>query len=411
MGIKITSIRDAVHSTGLKILVHGEAGTGKTVFCATGGVPTLIISAEAGLLSIKDAPDYIETVAINNIDDLENIALAFQENAPELQKYKWVCLDSVSEIAEKVLTAEREINKDARQAYGNLADRMFKIIKFFRDLENRNVLMTCKQQRREDQDTGIATYVPHLEGKKLTQGISYLFDEVFAIRVEKDEESGEPYHILQCHKDRKYEAKDRSGELEMFELPSLKKIAAKILGHEISFEPDEKVLNAEINVSDLVDEAIKEESPELEKAATETLEEESLETTIIESNESANNEVQETEELEEGYEIAQEKLFWIHPESDSCDVIEKGEKFNAQKMSEQLAEIVDEEQYNTFKKQVEEAETKVEEEKEVAAEVVEEIPEGAKTFACCDCDTTYESVEEPEACTNGDCTSREFYEA
>lgn len=239
MGIKITSVRDAVEDTGLKILVHGQAGSGKTVFCATSGEPTLIISAEAGLLSIKDAPDYIETVSIESIDDLEEIAAAFAEGAKELDKYKWICLDSVSEIAEKVLANEKEINKDARQAYGNLSDRMFKILRFFRDLPNRNVVMTCKQERHVDDDIGVASYVPSLPGKTLTNGISYLFDEVFAIRVEKDEE-GENYHILQCHKDRKYEAKDRSGELDNFEDPSLKRVAAKILGKEVPKAPAKK---------------------------------------------------------------------------------------------------------------------------------------------------------------------------
>lgn len=334
MGVNITSVRSAVHNTGLKILIHGQAGSGKTVFCATGGVPTLIISAEAGLLSIKDAPEYIETTVINNIDDLENLAQEFANENPILDKYKWICLDSVSEIAEKVLSAEKEINKDARQAYGNLSDRMFKIIKFFRDLENRNVVMTCKQERRVDDDNGIASYVPFLPGKQLTQGIAYLFDEVFAIRVEKDEETGEPYHILQCHKDRKYEAKDRSGELDVFEQPSLKRVAAKILGHEISAEP--------VKVSEE-----KEETETVNETAEETetvSETESAETPInTEENESSNNEVQEEEEL-----------------------------------TEQASDIP---------------------------------AEDLKTFVCVDCDATYESAEEPEQCTNGDCTSRDFYEA
>jgi len=228
MGIKIISIAEAIENTGIKMLVHGQAGTGKTVLCATAGEPTLILSAEAGLLSLMGAPDYIKAILIQSIQDLEDAYESISEGLDGTEDYKWICLDSISEIAEQVLSSEKENTKDARQAYGVLSEKMTKVLRCFRDLPNRNVLMTCKQERQTDEDTGVTSYVPSLPGKRLTQGVSYMFDEVFAIRVEKDDE-GEDYHILQCHKDRKYEAKDRSGALDMFEEPNLKRLAAKIL--------------------------------------------------------------------------------------------------------------------------------------------------------------------------------------
>ena len=47
MPIKIQSIRNIVQNKGIKILVHGLAGAGKTVLCCTTGEPTLLISAES----------------------------------------------------------------------------------------------------------------------------------------------------------------------------------------------------------------------------------------------------------------------------------------------------------------------------------------------------------------------------
>ena len=41
---------------GLKALIYASSGAGKTVLTTTGDHPTLIISAEAGLLSIRDVP-------------------------------------------------------------------------------------------------------------------------------------------------------------------------------------------------------------------------------------------------------------------------------------------------------------------------------------------------------------------
>ena len=68
-----------------------------------------------------------------------------------------------------------------------------------------------------------------MPGNTLKQGVGYFFDEVMALRVEKDAE-GNPTRWLQTSRDYNYEAKDRSGTLEMFESPDLSAISAKIRG-------------------------------------------------------------------------------------------------------------------------------------------------------------------------------------
>jgi len=226
MAIKIQSLGDAVSSNGLKMLVHGPAGAGKTVLSASSGEPTLIISAEAGLLSIKDAPDYIKAVTVTTMDEIYEV----YEYLSREHVCEWVVLDSISEIAEVVLSYEKGQTKDPRQAYGQLQEQMTLLMRKFRDLPRYNVLMTCKQQRVTDDYTGMTMYLPALPGAKLTQQISYMFDEVFALRVEKDDE-GKVYRVLQTNRDAQYEAKDRSGLLDMFERPSLKQIKAKILAN------------------------------------------------------------------------------------------------------------------------------------------------------------------------------------
>lgn len=228
MAVKIKSIAEATEDEGLKCLVHGRAGSGKTVLCATTGKPTLILSAEAGLLSIKDAPDYIKVWEIESIDDIEE---AYEYLTEQEHDFEWLALDSISEIGEQILTYEKAQTKDPRQAYGALIDRMTELIKAFRDLPHLNVIVTCKQTRQEDSDTGRSLYMPSLPGARLANDIPYLFDEVFALRVEKDEE-GIEYRTLQTNLDNKFVAKDRSGKLDEFEAPSLKKIFNKIYGTE-----------------------------------------------------------------------------------------------------------------------------------------------------------------------------------
>jgi hypothetical protein len=234
MGIKIQSITEAVGDNGIKILVHGPAGAGKTLLCATTGKPTLIISAESGLLSIKGAVqnghlpekvlELVQVVEIKNLEDLKDVYDMLKGE----HLYDWVALDSISEIAEVVLEYEKTQSKDARQAYGNLSTEMNAILRKFRDLPKYNVIMSCKQQRLVDQDTDLVSYGPSMPGGKLAGAIPYLFDEVFALRVEKDDETGEEYRTLQTNRDRKYEAKDRSGMLDMFEPAVLFDIMKKI---------------------------------------------------------------------------------------------------------------------------------------------------------------------------------------
>lgn len=168
----------------------------------------------------------IPVIEVLTIDDLQE-AYQFVTEAQEAKSFDWICLDSISEIAEVCLAAEKKSTKDPRAAYGALADKMGHIVRSFRDLRGKNVYFSCKQAREKDESSGSTLYVPALPGKMLTQGISYYFDFVFALRVEKDAES-QPYRVLQTSRDFNYECKDRSGSLDMFEHPNLAAIAAKI---------------------------------------------------------------------------------------------------------------------------------------------------------------------------------------
>jgi len=223
MAVKLTSTKDSA-ANGLKFLVHGPAGAGKTVLCATAGAPTLIISAESGLLSLRGVD--IPVIEVKDLTSLYE-AYDFVANAAEGQAFEWVCLDSISEIAEVILSNEKKVAKDPRQAYGALAEKMTDVVRAFRDLPGRNVYFSCKQERAKDEQSGAMLYYPSMPGNALKQGVGYFFDFVFALRVEKDAE-GNPARWLQTSRDYNYEAKDRSGVLDMFEPPNLAAIAAKI---------------------------------------------------------------------------------------------------------------------------------------------------------------------------------------
>lgn len=218
--MELTNTKEQAQTHGVKILVHGPAGAGKTRLCATTGEldKTIILSAEAGLLSLREVD--IDVLVIGSLADMRE-ALSFVQESD----YTWVCIDSLSEIAERVLSQQMEEKKDGRAAYGEMHTIMTKLIRAFRDLPGRNVVMTCKTEKT--QVDGRMVWAPMLPGNKLSQGIAYLFDEVFAMRSHEAEDGSiTPY--LQTQRDSYTEAKDRSGALNMNEPADLEKIVGKI---------------------------------------------------------------------------------------------------------------------------------------------------------------------------------------
>lgn len=221
MAVLIKNSRDIAQS-GIKVLVYGQPGVGKTRLCATAPSP-VILSAESGLLSVQgEGLDYIE---IRNVNDLME-AYEWLRSSTEAKAYQTVCLDSISEIAEQLLSDEKRKVKDGRMAYAQLNDRMASLLRAFRDLPDKHVYFSAKMEMAQGND-GIIINRPSLPGKTLTQNIGYYFDEEFAFVIQKDTD-GKLIRKLQTSKDTVYEAKDRSGVLDMFEEPDLREIFRKM---------------------------------------------------------------------------------------------------------------------------------------------------------------------------------------
>jgi energy-coupling factor transporter ATP-binding protein EcfA2 len=212
-----------VTANGVKLLVYGHAGAGKTTLAASMPRP-IIISAEGGLLSIQGAAlPYIE------VSSMETLREAFDYVSGEHgADFDSIVLDSISEIAEVVLIHEKAVNKDGRAAYGEMAVQMTSIIRAFRDLPGKHVLMTAKVEKSQD-ETGRILYSPSMPGNKVGQSLPYFFDEVLALRVEKDAE-GVAQRALMCDSDGLWLAKDRSGKLDAWEAPDIGAVINKIGG-------------------------------------------------------------------------------------------------------------------------------------------------------------------------------------
>jgi len=225
MALKFTTTDQAAQMNGVKVLVYGQAGVGKTVLCSTAPNP-IILSAEGGELSLRNLR--IPMIEISTVQDLTE-AHQWLSSSTEAKQFQTVCIDSLSEVAEVVLNNAKRQVKDPRQAYGEMIEKMESVIRAYRDLPGMNVYMSAKMEPMKDELTGVIKYGPAMPGKQLAVKLPYFFDEVFRLGINKTPQ-GESYRFLQTQPDLQYEAKDRSGVLAPVEPPHLGQLFQKILG-------------------------------------------------------------------------------------------------------------------------------------------------------------------------------------
>ena len=205
---------------GVKMLVYGKAGAGKTTLISTLPNP-IILATEKGLLSLSEFElPYIEIKTLQDLYDAYEYSVK--------SEFESIALDSISDIAEVILSEEKKKVKDPRQAYGAMQELVSDFIRAFRDIEGKHVFFTAKLEKTKDEMERIL-YAPSMPGNKIGQALPYFFDEVFALRVEKDAD-GNNQRAMLTDSDGLWEAKDRSGKLERWEMPHLGNVIKKIIG-------------------------------------------------------------------------------------------------------------------------------------------------------------------------------------
>lgn len=218
--LQIRSTAEITASDGIKVMVYGLAGSGKTRLIETAPRP-IILSAEKGLLSLRKSN--LPYIVINSIEDLKTARLQLVND----RRFDTICLDSASEIAETCLNGMLAANKDGRRAYGDMAQAVLNEVRAFRDFPQRHIYFIMKQGRIKDEQTGGFLNGPLMPGQQLDQHMPYMFDEVFQLVTIRGQD-GTIQSALRTQRDNQNEAKDRSGALDPWEPPNLTHIFAKI---------------------------------------------------------------------------------------------------------------------------------------------------------------------------------------
>lgn len=224
MAITITNTK-TVTAERMTMLVYGNPGAGKTSLAKTIQGRVLILSAESGLLSLSGTE--MDVIEIGSWADVQE---AYGWIVAEPRPYDWIFIDSLTELGQRLVEDMKRIypdRKDSIVMWGEVADRMRAFIKAFRDLRPYSVVFTALAKIDKDAVGRRFTGVD-LNGKIADQ-LPAFFDEVFALRIlEAEDGTASRWLVTSQHDD--WVAKDRSGQLALFEPPDLAGIARKIIG-------------------------------------------------------------------------------------------------------------------------------------------------------------------------------------
>lgn len=202
---------------GVKSIVHGPPGSGKTPLINTAPRP-ILLCVEPGMLSMRNSN--VPTFCAPTPDKIEEFfAWFFQSN--ESRNFDTFCYDSVSEAASVYL--EKETNKTTQggnqahglKAYGNMAEGILKNLRKVFFMPEKHTYLICKQGTL-DLGNGQTMLVPGFPGKELGREVPHLYDLVLHLGIKNVPGVGQ---IKAFQTDATFDilARDRSGKLNLFE--------------------------------------------------------------------------------------------------------------------------------------------------------------------------------------------------
>lgn len=191
---------------GIKALIYGQAGIGKTSLIPTCEAP-IIISAEKGLESISN--HQIPYFIVNSWADFINALHYLYSNQGQ---FKTIVVDSLSQISSMLFNEQKRVcltrsgAPDTLAAYRVVGEMMREVIDlWFRQyLAQYHIVAFAKLDKTED-DTQKIMYAPLFVGKATGLEAVHAFDLVGAMRQKPDKS-----RYIMTESDGMWQAKHRS---------------------------------------------------------------------------------------------------------------------------------------------------------------------------------------------------------
>jgi phage nucleotide-binding protein len=208
MAVKVENSKNLAKENGIRVLLYGASGVGKS-FQAVHTGKTVVITSEKADLTLNDFD--VDIIKINSSKELKEAYNYVAENA---DKYDTVFIDSLTDIGEMIVMELKKSGNysksDTYKMWSDFTDIMITITKSFRDMENINVVLICLEESIKN---GFEEkIVPQIPAKKAKSKLVSLYDIVTRLHVN---ENGEREFL--CAPSDEFDAKDRSGKLNPVE--------------------------------------------------------------------------------------------------------------------------------------------------------------------------------------------------
>ncbi len=214
---------------GVKALIFGPAGTGKTPILNTAPRPVLL-ATEAGLLSMRGSkiPTY-EAYTSQRIDEF----FKWFFNSTETKNFDTLGIDSGSQTADVYLnaalsgTSKSGNKKHGMAAYGEMATNTMEHFRTLYYTRYKHVYMVCKEEIADVEFQSLRR--PYFPGKVLPVDVPHLYD--FILRLAKSNVPGFNGETLafQCNGNMNVLARNRTGNLNDFEPPDFGLLVQKAM--------------------------------------------------------------------------------------------------------------------------------------------------------------------------------------
>jgi len=228
----------------LKMLIHGETGSGKTYLAATAALvpdmrPVLFFDCESGRMSAYNVPgisqDNITFFSVEGPKDIEMI----EQLVDKPERFKTIIVDSLTEMYSVLLNSYIAAQGRARampqlQDYGLISKRIMDFLRGNVRTSPAHFIATAGTAMDKDEDVGAIHFSPDILGK-LNVRAGRMFDIVGYLVSEVSSKSGiiSVGRTLQVQPYKRVRAKDRSGKLgDKVEDPSMITIYNAVYGKE-----------------------------------------------------------------------------------------------------------------------------------------------------------------------------------
>ncbi len=214
--------KDFANQFGVKAIIYGAPGSGKTPLINTAPRP-LLLACEPGLLSMRNST--VLTYQGYTVTEIDEFFKWFF-NSEETKNFDTLAIDSISQMADIYLQEALRTNKHGLKAYGEMATRSMEHLRGIYYTRNKHAYLTAKES--SNNDNGLHYRKPYMPGQQLPVEVSHLFDEILHLGLQNIPGVG-THKGFRCNASIDTLARDRTGMLNEFEPPHFGKLVERCM--------------------------------------------------------------------------------------------------------------------------------------------------------------------------------------